>query len=173
MYKREKLFLLTINGPSGAGKTSLADLLHDELAYTAHVGTDHIKRYISEFREIPSHNKVSRKVTNAMVDEYLKNGINVIVEQGMSNEEVEVLKKISNKWNADFFVYRIEAPRDILEKRTDERSKKLNKPLFSKEDLDRKIDRYQKNTYPSNATFDSEKMSTKEISDHILKDLKE
>lgn len=172
MYKREKLFLIVIIGPAGAGKTTLADFLHDELAYTAHIGADHIKRFISQFREISSHNIVSRKVINVMVDEYLKNSINVIVEQGMSTQEIEVLKEIADINDVDFFIYYVEAPRDIFEKRTAERSEKLNKPFIPKEQMDDLIKKYKDNTFPSNRIFDSGEMSTKEMGEIILKDLK-
>jgi predicted kinase len=172
MYKRDKLFMINIIGAAGVGKTTLADFLKNQLIDTAHVATDHIKRFISQFREVPSHNIVSRNVVNAMADEYLKNGISVIVEQGMDNEEIEKLKKIANQHSADFFLYRIEAHEDIRTQRVAERTTKTNKPMMSKETMDKLFNRYQKNTHSANQTFDSGKLSTEEMANLILEDLK-
>ena len=172
MYKREKLFMVVIVGPAGAGKTTLAEFLKNQLVDTAHASSDNIKRFISQFREVASHNKVSRNVVNAMVDEYLKNNINVIVEQNMDNEETEILKKIGEKNNVDFFLYRIEASKDIRRERIEERTSKSSKPMMTEMTFEKLSKRYEENSHPSNRTFDSGQLCVKEIAEFILKDLK-
>ncbi len=172
MYKRDKLFVVVIFGPAGSGKSTLAETLKNELVDTAHVSSDHIKRYISEFKEKESHNTVSRNVTDAMVAEYLNNGINTVVEQGMTTEQVEKLKQIAESYDADFFVYKIEAPSDIRTARISERAERINQPMMSQETMNTLSKIYEENTYPATATFDSEKLTIQEIVAVILKDLK-
>jgi adenylate kinase family enzyme len=172
MYKRNKLFMVIIIGPPGAGKTTLAEFLKNQLTFTAHVASDNIKRFISEFKEVHSHNKVSRNVANVMANEYLKNNISVIVDQNMDSEEIEKLKNIADKHKVDFFIYRVEAHPEIREKRILERTKKSNKPMMSKETMRKLLKRYEKNTYAGNVILDSEKLSTEEMANLILKDLK-
>jgi dephospho-CoA kinase len=172
MHKTDKPFVIAIFGPAGVGKSTLAELLKNEISYTAHVSSDHIKRYISEFKEIPSHNKVSRNVTNAMIAEYLKNGINVIVDQGMDKEEIETLKKIADAHDASFFVYGIEAEDAIQIERLKERAERINQPVMSEETIDTLSRIYKGNDYNVNTTFDAGTLSTREIADLILKDLK-
>lgn len=171
MKKCKSLSLIIVYGPPGAGKTTLADSLHEELSYTAHIGVDHIKRFISEFRIIPSHQEVSKKVINAMTDEYLKNDISVIVEQGISRKEMEELKEIAIMHKAEFFVYRLEGTREVFDMRADERMIALGKPLIAREMLDALFKIYQENDYPSTRTFNSEIMSTQEIVDIIFRDI--
>jgi adenylate kinase family enzyme len=166
--KPRKLSLIIIYGAAGAGKTTLASFLHDNLASTAHIGVDHVKRFISEFRTIESHDKVSRKVINAMVREYLKNGINVILEQGMKQIEIEALKEIADENMASFYVYRLDASRLILDERATKRHMELNKPLIPKEILDGLYEQYKENKYPNTAVFDSAVMNTEEIANKIL-----
>ncbi len=172
MYKTQKPFVVAILGSAGAGKSTLAEMLKNDLVNTAHVSTDHIKRYVSQFREIESHNEVSRNVTDAMIAEYLKNGISTIVDQGMNNEQVEKLKQIADSHHADFFVYKIEAHPDVRTARIAERQERVNKPMMSQETMDILSKIYEENTYPATETFDSGEMSTKEMADKILKDLK-
>ncbi len=163
--------MVVIIGPAGAGKTTLAEFLKNQLVYTAHVAHDNIKRFISEFREIASHTDVSRSVAIAMTDEYLKNGINVVVEQGMDNKEIERLHAIADKNGADFFLYRIEADHEIRIQRVAERAIRTNKSIMSKERMDFLLKRYEANTYPGNGVFDSGKLSTEEMANQIINDL--
>ncbi len=43
MKKTRNLSLIVIYGVVGAGKTTLADFLHNDLSYTAHIGVDPTK----------------------------------------------------------------------------------------------------------------------------------
>lgn len=171
MHKTEKPFVMAIIGPAGVGKSTLAELLKNEISYVAHVSSDHIKRYISEFKSIPSHNKVSRNVTNAMIAEYLKNGVSVILDQGMDTEEMGLLRAIADAHKASFFFYRIEASPDIRIKRLHERAARISQPVMSEETMNILSRIYEENDYPATATFDSGMLSTREIADCILKDL--
>lgn len=164
--------MVIIIGPAGAGKTTLAEFLKNQLVNTAHASSDKIKSFISQFREVSSHNRVSRNVVNAMIKEYLKNNISVVVDQNMDTEEVEKLKEIADENKIDFFLYRIDAPRDIRTQRVAERTAKSNKPMMTKEKMDELSKRYEENSYQGNATFDSGKLSVEEIANSILKDLK-
>lgn len=141
------------------------------LANTAYIGIDRIKRFISEFRDISSHQLVSERVINSMTDEYLKNGIIVIVAQGMSRKDIGVLEKIASAHKASFFVYRLEADEETLAARVQERTLKLNKPAISQEDLDKKAKIFKENDYPSTRVLDLGKVDIRKNADIILRDL--
>lgn len=171
MHKFDKPFIIAVLGTAGVGKSTLAEFLKNQISNTAHVSSDHIKRYISEFREVASHNQVSRKVTDAMIVEYLKNGISVIVDQGMNNAELERLDAIARQYSATFLVYRMQANPTIRLSRLYERAKRVNQPVMSQETMDILLKIYNENDYPSTATFDSGVLSTEEIAERILKDI--
>jgi uridine kinase len=97
-----KKFIIIIDGPMGSGKTTVATILHKKLKRTAHIGLDRIKWFISDFKRIPEDNEIIRSVVVAMTKEYLKQGISVIVEQGMRKERIETLKKIAMQNDAHF-----------------------------------------------------------------------
>lgn len=171
MYTAPTPFVIVIFGTAGVGKSTIAESLKNQITNTAHVSSDHIKRYISEFKQVPSHNEVSRNVTNAMIVEYLKNGINVILDQGMSREQIEVVRDIATQYGATFLVYRIEADAFIRLARINERAVRVGQPAMSQETMDILLHIYNDNTYPATATFDSGVLSTEEVCNRILKEL--
>ena len=171
MYTRDKLFMVVLIGPAGAGKTTLAEFLKNNLSYSAHVSSDNIKRFISQFREIDSHNRVSFNVALAMANEYLNNRVSVIFDKNMSSEDVQKLKDIADKHTIDFFLYRIEAHPDLRTQRIAERTAKTNKPMMSKEGMDKLSKRYEENSYPGNAVFDSGKLTIEDMAEKVFRDL--
>lgn len=106
-----------------------------------------------------------------MVAEYLKNGISTIVEQGMSAAEITTLETIAKNHDANFFVYRIEASNETRIKRIQERATRTNQPMMSQETMNTLSEIYENNAYPATGTFNSEKMTIKEIAEQILKDI--
>lgn len=171
MYTRGKLFMVVILGTAGVGKSTTAEQLKNKIRNTAHVSIDHIKRYISEFKEIPSHIRVSRKVVNAMIREYLGSGIHVVVEQGMDRKEVEELESIARDYGADFYVYRLEAIPEVRLARLTERAERIGQPVMPQETMDILLRIYNENDYPETYTFDTGVLSTDEIVAKMMEDI--
>lgn len=167
-----KLSLIIIHGPAGVGKTTRASLLRDNLSNTAHIGVDHIKRFISEFREVSSHLEVSKKVVRSMANEYLNNGISVIVEQGMASVEIKSFKEIADLNSANFFVYRLDAPRHVLNERVEERTERLGKPKIPQEEIDAHYKIHLENDYPNTREFDTQKIDAKTFVRIVEEDLR-
>ncbi len=156
----------------GAGKTTVAKILHTKLKRTAYLGLDRVKWYISDFKRIPRDNNISRNILLVMIKEYLRQGINVLLDQGMKKDEVEVFKKIAKKYNAKCFIYQLDAPKKLLINRIKERTKLLNKPKISQARIDRNYKIHFNNRYNHITIFDSEKLNPKMIANKILKEVK-
>lgn len=171
MKKLRELTVVVLYGPPGAGKTTLAEALHKELVDTAHMGIDHIKRFLSKFRQEPVYEEISKKVINSMIIEYLKNNISVIVEQGMNKEEIEAVEQIAKSYNAKCCVYRLEAHEDILDKRVEERTIRLNKPTIPREVIDSYRKVFNSNDYVPDRVIDSGSMEISEKINLILGDI--
>jgi predicted kinase len=169
---KQKPFLILIDGPMGAGKTTMAKILHTKLKRTAYLGLDRIKWYISDFKRIPRDNDISRNVLLAMIKEYLKQDINVLLDQSMKKDEIEILKELSKKYNAKCFIYQLDAPRKLLQKRVEERTRLLNKPKISKTQIERNYRIHLNNKYFHTTIFNSEKLSPEHIVKLILKEVK-
>jgi len=162
--------MIVIHGPMGSGKTTLADLLHDEIADTAHFGVDHIKWLVS--KNAPSHTQVAKNMIPLMAEGYLKQGINVIVEQAFTAEEIKSLELIAQQFNALFLVYSLDTDRETLNKRIVERTQKREKPEVPIDHINKSYDEYKESLYKGGVSFDSGKVSIREMADKILVDLK-
>ncbi len=169
----KKLFLILIDGPMGSGKTTIAQILHSKLKRTAYIGLDRIKRYISDFKKNPIDNEISRNVVIAMTSEYLKQGINVIIEQGMREDYIKLLKKIAIKYKAECFIYQLDAPKELLQKRVIERTKLANRPAIPKSRIERNYKIHLSSKYKHTKVFNSDKLSPEVISKNILKEVKQ
>lgn len=171
-YRSDKPFMVIIHGSMGSGKTTLADILHDEIANTAHFGADHIKWLVSDFKNVPSHTQVAKNMVPLMAEGYLKQGINLILEQAFTATEINSLEEIARKCGAQFHVYGLNANKEILKTRITERTQRSGKPEVSLEHINKSYEEYQKDVYKDGASFDTSKISIREIADIILKDLK-
>lgn len=163
--------MIVIHGPMGSGKTTLADLLHDEIANTAHFGADHIKWLVSDFKNVPSHTQIAKNMVPIMAEGYLKQNINLILEQAFSAEEIKALEAIAQKHGAQFHVYGLDTEREILNERIAERTKKAGKPEVSMDHINKSYDEYKLNQYQDGTTFDSNKLPIRDMADWVLKDL--
>lgn len=172
-------FLIIIDGPMGSGKTTASKLLHVKLEGTARVALADIKRLISGFEKDHEYNKISQEVILVMVDEYLKRGINVIVEWAMKKERGEAFIEIAKKYNVRCLFYRLDAPRDLLIQRVKDRTAALlDKPELEEYNLENIEKNFEKNysfhvenSYKEARVIDSEKLSGEEIAQLIMKDL--
>jgi predicted kinase len=167
-----KKFIIIIDGPMGSGKTTVATILHKKLKRTAHIGLDRIKWFISDFKRIPEDNEIIRSVVVAMTKEYLKQGISVIVEQGMRKERIETLKKIAMQNDAHFLAYQLTASKSVLFERVHQRPHLSNRPKVTKARIERNYKAYLKSHKKPIATLiDVENVTAQQVANRILKDL--
>lgn len=120
-----KPFFVIIDGPMGSGKTTVTKLLQGKLPRTAFLGTDKIKWFLSDFDRTSNTDKeVSRAVTLGMCREYLIRGFNVVLDQGFREKAWAMpFLKLAKKEGVRLFIYRLDAPDEVLLERTTARPK--------------------------------------------------
>ena len=166
-----KKFLLLIDGPMGAGKTTVSKLIFVELKNTAHIGLDRIKWLVSGFRRTLKQNMIARTVVMAMARIYLTQGVSVILEHAMKKEEVKVYQRLARAKKAKFLMYRLDAPKNLLFKRAQKRTPVPGRPKVTRSRIIRNYRIYTKSKREGVTILDSKKLTAKQIASHILKDL--
>jgi dephospho-CoA kinase len=169
----KKSFLIIIDGPIGAGKTTASNLLFEKMKNVSKLSLDNVKRLYSDFdlNEQNGH-RLAAEVGATMTNVYLRKGINVIVEKAFTDGRnlKSFLEKIKTK-NVKTFIYQIDAPLEIRIKRVREREKVGDRRKLPKEKIMKNHRNFTENKYLHAKVFDSSKLSSKQIVKEILKDI--
>ena len=173
LFKMKKLIIL--NGPAGAGKTTIARAVWKKIPRTAVISLDEIKWLISDYKSNSFDLNLASKVGLAMSEVYLENKINVIIEKAFCDYKyVEPFVNLAKKTKSKLLIYNLEAPLDIIKKRALKRPKtniKHNKPPLKLSKVLRLYNYYNKGKFPVKRTFDTSKLSQRKIVNQILKDI--
>jgi len=170
-----KKFIMIIDGPMGAGKTTITKLLHERIKNVAHIGLDRIKWFVSGFRRTRPQNAMTREVVMAMAKEYLKQGVNVIIEQGMKQEQITQYKKIAKDFKAKFLMYKLEAPKEVLLKRVAARIPTPGRIKVSPARVLRNyrlFNQFNKDKHNEATVFETERLAPEQVVAFIVKDIK-
>jgi predicted kinase len=170
-----KKFIVIIDGPMGSGKSTVGELLVKKFKRTALVNEDKIKWFISDFRRSIKDNSIVRAVLIQMCKEYLKQGISIIVAQGFLKgiRPLTPYIAMAKKNKARFIIYHLDAPKEVLLERIDERRKTRisdKKPIAASR-IHRNIRRWKANRYVIGKEFKTEKISAKTIASGIFKEV--
>jgi predicted kinase len=166
-----KPFLAIITGPMGAGKTTIAKIVHEKMPGVALVGRDKIKWFVSHFNRTPEENRVAREVLMAMIREYLKQGVSVMTDEGlMQPGAIDPFIAVATESQVPFFVFQIEAPQEVLLERLAQRPvPAVAKEPMSQERILTNIENYFTNKYASpTAVFDSAQTTSEDIASQIM-----
>ncbi len=157
----------------GSGKTTISKLLHEKVNNVAHIGLDRIKWFVSGFKRTKVQNKKARAIVMAMAKEYLKQGISVIVDDAMKQEQITAYKKIAKAAKATFLTYKLNASKEVLLIRVSARTLIPGRPKVSLTRVQRNYKLYNNfNKHKNAVVFNTEKLSPKQILNLILKDIK-
>ena len=115
--------LILINGPTGIGKSTIAQKVHQTLPLSFLLDIDAQRRYISGYKE---HRKQSGdlvlKLSLAMIENYLQNGHDVIIDKVFTDSQVsDKFLELGRKYNATVFEFVLNADKETLIARANER----------------------------------------------------
>jgi len=175
--KMKKPFLIILDGPMGSGKSTVAQLLQKRIKEkTALISLDKLKRIVSDYKlDSYEHLSLASKAGASMTNLYLKEGISTIVEKAFTRKEFLESFVTLIKTKSKIFIYQIEVPFDIGLSRVKERERLREKRLLPKNKLKGKVTRnysnYNQFKYSKAKSFDSSKLTPRQITNKILKEL--
>jgi predicted kinase len=171
-----KNFIIIIDGPMGAGKSTVASLLLKKLKRTVVLNIDKIKWFISDFKRSKKDNAITRDVMMAMCEQYLKNKINLIVPQGVwkGKRSLESFEDLAKKTKTTLYLFHLDAPHKVLYERVQARPKpEPPKTPVARTRYLRNIRHWKKHRYTHGVEFQTNKISAEKIVRAILGNLKE
>lgn len=115
--------LILINGPTGIGKSTVAEKVHNNYPLSFLVDIDALRRYISGYREHKVQSKkLSLLVSESIVETYLKSGHDVVIDKVFTDVEVaDRFIELGKKYDADVYEFILNASRELVIKRAEER----------------------------------------------------
>lgn len=166
-------FLIIIDGPMGAGKTTIGRLIHQQLPRTAILSTDAIKFFISDFERGDRDNAITATVLMQMCREYVKQGINILLPQAFWKKEyLDPYLKLAEENDLKVFIYQLEGSKELLLNRIHNRPKPaLAKAPVSEERILENLKKWEDNRYDLGKVFNVDELSSEQIAEIILRDL--
>lgn len=172
---KQKFFII-LDGPMGAGKTSVTKLLRTKLSRTAIVGWDTTKAIISDFGTGAEDGKTLVSIQSDLVKSLIGHGMNIVMDAGFSRGgRMLPFIKIAKQKGYSLHIYQFTAPHKVLLERAVDRPKfDWEKKKISKANIIKNIHFYNENKYTGQATLiDSNLLSTTQIASLILKDIRD
>jgi len=170
-----KKFILIINGPICAGKSTVSELLLSNIPNSFRVSWDKIKWFVGGYNK-EKHREVTYRLTLALAKQAISEGFSLIVDGNgrFSKNSVDEYKIMAKKNKYKFIEVNIEAPLNILIDRFKNRIvlAKKNKSKISLTTVKQMKEGYSSyQEYKNNTliTFNSNKDGKKKISNEIIK----
>jgi cytidylate kinase len=170
-----KKFIIILDGPMGSGKSTVGEILAKKLKRTALINGDKIKWFISDFKRCKKDNAIVQAVLEQMCKEYLKQGISLVIAQAFLNGIRPILPYVmmAKKNGAELLVYHLNAPKEVLLNRIDERKKnsKFSRTPIAKTRIYRNIRNWKKYRYSIGKELETDKIRAAKIASMILKEI--
>jgi predicted kinase len=116
--------LVILNGPSGVGKSTLAERLHRDMPLSVLIEVDAWRRFISGYREHKEESlTLAYRFSLAAAEACLEAGRSVIVDKAVLDADpfLDSLYALGTKHTADIREFLLIARKETLLKRADER----------------------------------------------------
>ncbi len=126
--------LIILDGARGAGKSTTSALLKEKTENTVFIGLDLIRNLITKSKAADDFNAIAFDAIFSVTDSFLSNGVNVVIDSGITKERDKKLKDIASKNGATVHMYYLSAPKEVLweriQKRGQERGKMPDRERF-------------------------------------------
>ncbi len=162
--------LILINGPTGIGKSTVAQKIYQASPLSFLVDIDALRRCISGYREHKDESReLSLLVSESITETYLKSGYDVIIDKVLiDTETVNRFIEVGKKYGADVHEFVLNASKDLVIRRAEERGYRENGLLTPEKVVEfwEAIQEYIK-TRPQAIVVDIETLSQEEVYKYI------
>ncbi len=168
-------FLLIIDGSIGAGKSTAAKTIHVLFPRTVFLGVDHTKWFISHFKRDQRNNTIVNTVLLIMAKEFLRQKINIIVEQDFHDDLVQRYQQLGRRSGARVTTVLLTAERQVVLSRIHTRSQipdPMNRPKLTKSFIIRHVAEQKEKQALHTQHIDTTALSPAQVVKQILQFMK-
>ncbi len=157
-----KNYLILLDGPKGSGKSTLSELLKNNLSNTEFFSLDNERKLLERTDSIDSDNKRAFEIITEKLKGVFEQNKNAVIDSGISEERLKRLEMISNEYGVQFHKFSLIAPYDVLHSRVKERDESRGKD-FDKNRFDFTFKAQQSKSFDDFCIIDSSKLSPQEM----------
>lgn len=115
-----KSFIILLDGAKGSGKSTVGKMLKGKFEDVALINFDSI-RHLTNIKAVDKNNAITFEVILSMIETFILNNINVIIDSGVTNERMIRLQNLAKENDNNIYLYHLFASKDILWSRIQER----------------------------------------------------
>lgn len=157
-----KKFLVLIDGPKGAGKSTISELLKGKLSNTEFFSIDEERKIIKKSGDRDEDNtRAFISITQKLVKVFEEQK-NAVLDSAVFDNRLSILEDISKKYGVHLYKFSITAPPEVLRSRVKEREESKGK-IFNCDRFDYTLGVVQNKSFEDFYVLDSDKLSAKEI----------
>ena len=157
-----KKHLILLDGPKGAGKSTLSGLLEEDLSNTEFFGIDKERNLLKRTGSIQDDNERAFQAILEKLKTAFKQGKNAVIDCGVTERRLDMLAAIVEEYNIVFYKFSLTAPYNVLRSRVEERAKMKGKG-FNLERFDVIHKALQAKSFDNFYMLDSDKLSPQEM----------
>ena len=157
-----KNYLLLLDGPKGAGKSTLSGLLEENLSNTEFFGIDKERNLLKRTASIKDDNERAFQAILEKLKAVFGQGKNAVIDCGVTERRLGMLEVIVKEYDLVFYKFSLTAPYNVLRSRVEERAKIKGKK-FGLERFDVVYKALQAKSFDGFCMLDSNKMTPQEM----------
>jgi|SRR3989344_167302 len=157
-----KKYLILLDGPKGSGKSTLSELLKQNLSNTEFFSLDGERKLLERTDSIDNDNKRAFQVITEKLKDVFAQNKNAVIDSGISEERLKILEMISNEYGVQFHKFSLTAPYEALHSRVKERDESKGKN-FDKNRFDYTFKAQQSKSFEDFYIIDSSRLSPQEM----------
>ncbi len=166
-----KNFFILLDGPKGSGKSTLSELLRQNLSNTEFFSLDTERKLLVRTDSINNDNGRAFEIIVEKLKAVFEQNKNAVLDSGISEERLKTLEMISNEYDVQLYKFSLIAPYDVLHSRVKERDMNKGKD-FDKNRFDSTYKAQQSKSFSDFYVIDSSKLSPQEMFEVVYSKIK-
>lgn len=162
-----KKYLILLDGPKGAGKSTLSELLEKTLSHTEFFGIDKERNLLQRTDSITDDNERAFQAILGKLEIAFEQSKNAVIDCGVTQKRLDTIEALVKKYHFSLHKFSLTAPYNVLRLRVEKRDNEKGK-VFNQERFDVIYKALQSKPFDDFCMIDSDKLSPQEMLEVVL-----